>query len=100
MNRIHVCIISAAVLTGAAGLASLIATAQQRQGPIFIAGDQPVTEDQVREELKTEGWSNIKIVRQGRYFEVSATKNEQIGKLAVDSQTGRLRANEDDDDDD
>jgi hypothetical protein len=68
-----------------------------KQGTL-IAGDQPVTEEQVRGELQSGGWANVQIVREGRYFEVSAIKNGQIGKLAVDSQTGRLRAKDDDDD--
>lgn len=73
-----------------------------RQGPIFIAGDRPVTEDQVRQKLQSDGWSNVQIVRDGRYFEAVAAKDGQNSTIVVDSQTGRLRAGEraDDDDDD
>jgi len=39
-------------------------------------------------------------VRDGRYFEAIASKDEQSRKIVVDSQTGRLRAAADDDDDD
>jgi hypothetical protein len=91
--------ISIALLTGAAGL-KWVATAQQRQGLVFIAGDRPVSEDQVRSKLQAEGWSNVQIEREGKYFGVSAMKNGQSGRLAIDSETGRLRANDDDDDDD
>jgi hypothetical protein len=77
----------------------VIVMAEPTRGPAFIAGDQAVTEDQVRQKLLSEGWSNIQIVRDGRYFEAIASKNGQSGKIAVDSQTGRLRANNDDDDD-
>src|SRR5215813_11758339 len=58
-----------------------------RQGLVFIAGDRPVTEDQVRQKLQSEGWSDIQIVRDGRYFEAIASKDEQFTKIVVDSQT-------------
>ena len=85
-------------LAAAAGL--VIAAANQSQGPIFIAGDNPVTEDQIRQKLISDGWSNVLIVRQGRYFEAMALKDGQTGKITVDARSGRLRANSDDDDDD
>ncbi len=78
--------------------AGLIATAEQSRGPVFIAGDQPVTEDQVRQKLQAEGYSDVQVVRQGRYFEAKGSKDGQAGRLTVDSQTGRLRADDDDDD--
>jgi hypothetical protein len=103
MNRltvrtIGVWAISVAILTGAAGL-KWVATAEPRQGPVFIAGDRAVTEEQVRSKLHEDGWSNIEIARDGQYFGVSGVKNGQPGRLAIDSKTGRLRANDDDDDD-
>jgi hypothetical protein len=99
MKRFVVWAISIAVLTGAAG-GKWVATAQQQQGPVFIAGDRPVTEDQVRSKLQAEGWSNVQIERDGKYIAVSAVKDGQPGRLAIDSETGRLRANDDGDDDD
>ncbi len=68
------------------------------KGPVLIAGDQPVTEDQVREKLQSDGWTNIRIVRDGQYFEIVAYKNDRDNKLEVDSQTGRLRPDDGDDD--
>ena len=47
----------------------------------------------------SDGWSNVQIVRDGRYFEAIASKDGSNSKVVVDSQTGRLRAGEDDDDD-
>ena len=85
-----------ALLVGVAGV--LIATAEQSQGPVFIAGDQPVTEDQIRQELQSEGYLSVQVVRQGRYFEVMGSKDGQTGRNTVDSQTGRLRGGDDDDD--
>ena len=77
-----------------------IVMAAPSQGPAFIAGDQPVTEDQVRQKLQSEGWSNVQIVREGRYIEATASKDGQNSTIAVDSQTGHLRAADDDNDDD
>jgi hypothetical protein len=44
-------------------------------------------------------WSNVQIVRDGKYFEAMGLKNDQTTKVGVDAQTGRLRATDDDDDD-
>jgi hypothetical protein len=84
------------VLLGIAGVAMV--TAEPEKGPAFIAGDQPVTEDQVRQKLQSDGWSNVQVVREGRYLEAIGSKNGQTSKVAVDSQTGRLRAADDDED--
>jgi UDP-N-acetyl-D-mannosaminuronic acid transferase (WecB/TagA/CpsF family) len=72
-------------------------TAEPSKGPVFIAGDKPVTEGQVRQKLQSDGWSDVQIVRDGGYFEAMASKNGQTTKLAVDAQTGRLRGDDDDD---
>jgi UDP-N-acetyl-D-mannosaminuronic acid transferase (WecB/TagA/CpsF family) len=98
MNRALTWAIGSGLVVAAIGL--VVVMAQPGKGPVFIAGDRPVTEDQVRQKLQSEGWSNIQIVRDGRYFEAIASKDEQSSKTVVDSQTGRLRAAADDDDDD
>jgi hypothetical protein len=87
----------AIVSAGLVGLVMVIA--EPKKGLAFIAGDQPVTEQQVRQKLQSEGWSDIKIVRDGRYLETTASKDGQTTRIAVDSQTGRLRDTDDDDDD-
>src|SRR5438132_11707404 len=69
-------------------------------GTRFHCGRSPVTAEQVLEKLQTDGWSNVAISRSGRYIEVTGSRNGEVGKMAVDSQTGRLRADNDDDDDD
>ena len=86
------------LLVGGIGLA--IVMAEPTKGPAFIAGDQHVTEDQVRQKLQSDGWSNIQIGRDGRYLEATGLKDGQTSKMEVDSQTGRLRVSDDDDDDD
>ena len=97
-RRLIFWVIGGVLLVGAAGV--LIATADRNRAAVFIAGDQPVTEDQVRQKLQSEGWSNIQIARDGRYLEATGSKDGQTSKMEVDSQTGRLRADDDDDDDD
>jgi len=97
MNRLVSWGIAGILLAGAAGL---MVHAQQRQGVVFIAGDNPVTEEQVRAKLQNDGYSGVQIYKDGRYFQVLASKSGIVSKIAVDSQTGRLRAGNDDDDDD
>ena len=60
---------------------------------VLIAGDQPVTELQVRERLQAAGYTNIEVMRSAGYFEVTAAKDGKPARLAVDAATGRL-ANE------
>jgi len=98
MKRLIASVIGVALLVGSVGL--MIANAQQAEPPALIAGDRPVTAEQVLEKLQTDGWSNVAISRNGRYIEVTGSLNGEASKMAVDSQTGRLRADNDDDDDD
>ena len=78
------------------GLGILIATAGT-EGEIFIGSDQPITVAQVQDKLRSEGWLNVQIAEQGRYLEIAGSKDGQSRKLMVDSLTGRLIADEDDD---
>lgn len=89
--------IGGVLLAGGIGLAMVVA--EPTKGPVFIAGDKPVTEDQVRQKLQSEGWSNIQIGRDGRFLEATGSKDGQTSKMDVDSQTGRLRGSDNDDDD-
>ena len=98
MNRILAWSIAGALVAGVTGL--VVVNAEQRAGEAFIPGDKPVTEDQIRTKLQSDGWSDVQIKRGGRYFEVTANKQGAAEKLAVDAQTGRLRPDDDDDDDD
>ena len=90
----------AALLLGVAlmaGTGVLIATAEPRDA-VFIAGDQPVTEVQVREKLQSEGYTDIQIARQGNFFEAMGAKNGKTAKVVVDARNGRLADDDDDDD--
>src|SRR5262245_3324106 len=95
-RRLLMALIGGFALIGATGV--WIATAAPTRGPVFIAGDQPVTEDQVRQKLEADGYLNVLILRQGGNFEAMGAKDGKVAKFAVDAQTGRL-ANDDDDDD-
>jgi hypothetical protein len=64
MNRPIALAIGGALLIGVTGV--LIATVEQDNGIVLIAGDKPVTEDQVRQKMRAEGWSNVQIEREGR----------------------------------
>src|SRR6266581_3783238 len=86
-RRLFVALVSGGTL--AAASAVVIATARSK-GAVFIAGDQPVTEAQVREKLQSDGYSNIQIVRQGHFFEALGSKDGKTGKVLVDARTGRL----------
>ena len=97
MTRLVIWLVGGALLAVAAGV--MIVNAQQSSVPALIAGDHPVTAEQVREKLQSDGWSNVVVSRSGRYIEATGSLNGQSGKMAVDSQTGRLRAADDDDDD-
>ena len=70
---------------------------RREAGPVFIAGDGQVTEEQVRLKMAADGWSNVLIAREGQYFQVMGSKDQQTSRFIVDSQTGRLRAGDDDD---
>ena len=75
--------------------------APERKDPAFdfIAGNRPVTEDQVRQKLVSDGWSDVQIIVHGRYFMARASKDGLTDTFAVDSLTGRLRGEDTDDDD-
>jgi hypothetical protein len=95
-RRVFIAALAGATAVAATGV--VIATADSR-GPVFIAGDQPVTEEQVRTKLQTDGYTDIRVVREGRYFEATGALEGKAAKVKVDSQTGRL-VNDDEDDDD
>lgn len=86
-----------ALVVGVAGV--MFATAELPKGSVFIPGGQPVTEDLIRQKLQGEGYSNVQIVRQGRFFEAMGSKEGKTGKVKVDALTGRLASDDDDDDD-
>lgn len=95
MNR-WLILAAAMLMAGATGV--ILAFAAKSEGPALIAGDRPVTEDQVKDALQSQGWSNIEIRRAGDYLQVTGSKDGQVGDMTVDPRTGRLRDDDDDDD--
>jgi hypothetical protein len=85
-----------AVLGG--GLGVLIATAENREGPIFIASNQAVTEAQVRDKLQSEGWTDIRMMQQGLYLEATGSQGGRPKRIMINLASGRLVADDSDDD--
>lgn len=99
MRRVVVWSIAAGGLVAAAGAAFVIAAPERNLGPAFIEGSRPVTEEQVRQKLTADGWTNIQVVRRGRLVLAMGSKDGRTDAVAVDASTGRLRIDDDDDDD-
>jgi len=99
MKRAIIWSIAGGVLLAAAA-ALVIAAPERDAGPVFIEGSRPVTEDQVRQKLVADGWTNVQVVRRGRLVMAMASKDGRTDVFEVDAMTGRLRANDDDGDDD
>ena len=95
-QRMVAALIGATAVVAATGV--WIAVAETSQGPVFIAGDKPVTESQIRDKLAADGYGNILILRQRGTFEAMAAKDGTVAKFVVNAATGRL-VNDDDDDD-
>jgi hypothetical protein len=81
--------------------ATLLVMLPERKNPAFdfIAGNRPVNEDQIQRKLVSDGWTDVRIVLRGRFFLATASKEGQSRTFYVDSLTGRLRGEDDDDDD-
>jgi hypothetical protein len=97
MVRWVIPLVSCAILIGAAGLVKVIAPSP---GPVFIAGDKPVSEELVHNKLGAEGWTDVRTLHEGQYILATGVRSGQAQKIFVDSRTGRLRGQPDDDDDD
>jgi hypothetical protein len=96
MRRVTLVAITAAVVAGAA---SIYATSNSSGGRL-IPGSGPITEQQIRDKLTADGFSNIRITLKGSVFETVATKDGRQAELAIDAQSGIVSQDRDDDDDD
>jgi hypothetical protein len=88
------------LLTGAALLAVIAVVflaARLDSGRVFIAGEQPVSVDQVRDKLALDGWSNIQVSQKGRFIVAVASRNGEEKTIEVEALTGRIRITDDDD---
>jgi hypothetical protein len=85
-----------------AGAASMYAATDFSEGRL-ISGTGPITEQQIRDNLTADGFSNIQISPQGSLFETTATKGGRTLRLEIDSRSGTVfqaRSADDDGDDD
>ena len=80
--------------------ALVIASPERDRGAVFIEGSRPVTEEQVRQKLVSDGWTNVQVVWRGRFVMAMGSKDGRTDAVEVDALTGRLRSDGDDDDDD
>lgn len=89
----------AAVISGfvAVGTAPIYAASESSHSLIPILG--PITEQQIRDKLTADGFSNIHIALQGGIFQTNATKDGRALRLAIDAQSGTVLQVQDDDDD-
>jgi len=99
MNRAIPWVIAGGVVVAAA-TAFVVAAPERDTGPVFIEGSRPVTEEQVRQKLVSDGWSGVQVLRRGRIVLAMGSKEGRTEAFAVDVLTGRLHKTDDDDDDD
>lgn len=98
MARFLVWLVLGGLALGVGGV--VFAVAEDNGGPVYVTGAQPITEEQLRQRMQSDGYSNIQIVREGRYFYASGSKAGATNSIAVDSETGRLRQDGNDGEDD
>jgi len=65
----------------------------------LIPGNGPITEQQIKDKLIADGFSNIEITSAGDTFQTNAVRNGRALRLAIDAQTGTVLQQDDDDDD-
>jgi len=101
MKKWIIPIVTAAFLIGTAGVVKLTAQVQQGATRVFIPGGQPVSEEQVRAKLQSEGWAGVLITREGQYLRVTGAVGGKLRTIVIDATNGHLgRDTADDDDDD
>jgi hypothetical protein len=88
-------LVGGSVLIGS--ITAVLVAARFDSNQVFIAGDQPVSVDQVRQKLETDGWSNVQATRQGRFIVAIGSRNGEEIRVQVEALTGRLRVTDDDD---
>jgi hypothetical protein len=88
-------VISSFVVVGAASI-----NAASNLSGRLIPGIEPITEQQIRDKLTADGFSNIQVTSQGSIFQTKATKDGRALGLAIDAESGAVLQVRDDDDDD
>jgi hypothetical protein len=88
---------TAAAMLLAGAVAAFDAFRERRDGPVIAFGNGPVTEEQVQQKMTADGWTNVRVTREGRYLQVTGAKEQRTSHFSIDSQTGRVRDDDDDD---
>jgi hypothetical protein len=68
VNRVIPWTIGGGVLLAAWGAFLIMVPERKNPAFDFIAGNRPVTEDQVRLKLVSDGWTDVRVVLRGRFF--------------------------------
>jgi len=100
MKKWIVPIVSAALLISAVGVAQLVAQVQQGAARVFIPGGQPVSEEQVRSKLQSEGWAGVMVTREGQYLRATGAVGGKLRTVVIDAATGRLSEQQEEADED
>jgi hypothetical protein len=80
-----------------AAAAAIFLAVRMQDARTVVPGNQPVTMDQVRQQLEADGWSNIQLTRHGRFIRAVMTRNGKEQTIDVEASTGLLRISDDDD---
>jgi hypothetical protein len=96
MSRVLIWSVVGALLGG--GLAALIATYDEAEGQMIIAGDLPLSEDHVRGQLAARGWADLTLAHDERYIQVSGKASGRAAHMTVDSLTGKIISDDSDQD--
>jgi hypothetical protein len=96
MSRLLIWSFVGALLGG--GLAALIATYDEAEGQMVIAGDLPLSEEQVRGQLAARGWADLTLAHDERYIEVTGNASGRAAHMTVDSLTGKIICDDSDQD--
>lgn len=66
----------------------------------LIPGNGPITEQQIRDKLTADGFSDIQVTSLGRAFQTTATRGGHVLRMAIDADSGSVLKTQDDDGDD
>jgi hypothetical protein len=98
MKRAIVGAVAGGALLAAAAV-FVFAASERESGAVFIEGGKPVTVELVKEKLAADGWTGVQAMLRGRFVMAMASKDGRTEAFVVDTRTGRLHQNDDDDDD-
>jgi hypothetical protein len=98
MKRAIVGAVAGGALLAAAAV-FVFAASERESGALFIEEGKPVTVELVKEKLAADGWTGVQAMLRGRFVMGMASKDGRTEAFVVDTRTGRLHQNDDDDDD-